>query len=56
VQSGARRNGNRYDSRNEYEDPSVRDTEILDSQGFRFWLYDYDAEAAADRYIAQQRN
>lgn len=50
VQSGARRNGRRYDSSSQYEDLAVRDAEIIDSAEFRLWLHDYDvAEHASER-------
>ncbi len=46
VQRNARANGRRYDSG--YEDLGQRDDEIRDSKTLRLWLYDYDAEAAAE--------
>lgn len=53
VQSGARDNGQRYDSG--YEDLGQRDTEIKGSKGFRLWLYDFDAQATAREHIAAAR-
>ena len=50
VQLGARENGRRYDS--EFDDLSVRDAEIAASVKFRSWLYDYDAESAANEALA----
>lgn len=51
VQSGARDNGQRYDSG--YADLGRRDSEIKGSGAFRLWLYDYDAHAEAqDRAVA----
>lgn len=50
VQLGARENGRRYDSH--FEDLGVRDAEIANSVKFRLWLYDYDAEAAANETLA----
>jgi salicylate hydroxylase len=45
VQSEARQNGLRYDSR--YESLEQRDREIRSAPAFRKWLYDYDVERAA---------
>jgi salicylate hydroxylase len=53
VQSGARDNGQRYDSG--YDDLSRRDAEIKNSRTFRRWLYDYDAQAVAREHIAAVR-
>ncbi|WP_433365508.1 FAD-dependent monooxygenase [Streptosporangium sp. CA-115845] len=50
VQLGARANGRRYDSH--FQDLAERDAEIADSARFRSWLYDYDAEAAAEEVLA----
>ncbi|MCU1438721.1 MAG: 2-polyprenyl-6-methoxyphenol hydroxylase [Naasia sp.] len=50
VQSGARDNGQRYDSG--YEDLGKRDDEIKGSKAFRLWLYDADPEAVARKSVA----
>jgi salicylate hydroxylase len=50
VQLGARANGRRYDL--DSEDLSERDAEIAASVNFRSWLYDYDAETAAQDVLA----
>ncbi len=52
VQRGARDNGRRYDSA--YDDLSERDREIRSARDFRLWLYDYDAEAAAEEIVAHR--
>jgi salicylate hydroxylase len=52
VQLGARANGRRYDL--DSEDLSERDAEIAASVNFRSWLYDYDAETAAQEVLATQ--
>ncbi|GAA1382128.1 FAD-dependent monooxygenase [Pseudonocardia kongjuensis] len=46
VQLGARANGRRYDS--QLDDLGERDSQIASSVSFRQWLYDHDAEAAAE--------
>jgi salicylate hydroxylase len=52
VQTEARKNGLRYDSR--YRDLGQRDQEIANSaKFFRMWLYDYDVENAAMRYLSK---
>ena len=52
VQTEARKNGLRYDSR--YRDLGQRDQEIANSaKFFRMWLYDYDVENAAVRYLSK---
>ena len=50
VQRNARANGRRYDSG--YDDLEQRDDEIRDSRTLRLWLYDYDAEEAAEAVAA----
>jgi salicylate hydroxylase len=45
VQAEARRNGLRFNSRD--ENLKQRDQEIANSADFRKWLYDYDVEKAA---------
>jgi len=49
VQRNARQNGQRYDSG--YEDLGQRDAEIRDSRTLRLWIYDHDAEAAAEAVV-----
>ena len=51
VQSEARKNGLRYDSR--YKSLEERDKEIASSAEFRKWLYDYDVEKAAMSYLSK---
>ena len=46
MQLGARANGRRYDS--QLDDLGERDSQIASSVSFRQWLYDHDAEAAAE--------
>ena len=46
VQEGSRANGLRYDS--VYDDLRQRDADLLATATFRRWVYDYDAEAAAE--------
>lgn len=50
VQLGARENGRRYDS--DFADLSERDAEIAGTVKLRSWIYDYDAEAAANEVLA----
>jgi salicylate hydroxylase len=50
VQSGSRQTGKQYDSH--YADLSQRDAEVTNSRDFRLRLYDYDAEAEAQKALA----